>query len=151
LPAPNIHSTREYVAPSSPLERTLCEIWQEVLGVEQVSVEDNFFRLGGNSISAIRLLAITKKKANISFQLTDLFTQKTIRNLADACTENSEQQIVSRGEVLSPISFAQQSMLFIEKFESGTDAYHLPYLVQLTDGINMGTMLSAIEAIAERH
>ncbi|WP_198597430.1 non-ribosomal peptide synthetase, partial [Vibrio splendidus] len=46
LPAPNAHSTRDYVAPSSPLECTLCEIWQEVLGLERVSVEDNFFRLG---------------------------------------------------------------------------------------------------------
>ncbi|WP_259393886.1 amino acid adenylation domain-containing protein [Pantoea agglomerans] len=151
LPAPNILPGQGYVAPSTSLERVLCEIWQEVLGLEQVGIEDNFFRLGGNSLSAIRLLAITKKKANQSFELADLFTKKTIRYLAAHCAVVAEKHIVSQSESLSPVSFAQQRMLFIEQFENGTDAYHLPYFVQLNDETNTGALLAAIEAIAERH
>ncbi|WP_415674737.1 phosphopantetheine-binding protein, partial [Vibrio neptunius] len=84
LPAPNIHSTREYVAPSSPLERTLCEIWQEVLGVDQVSVEDNFFRLGGNSISTVRVSSLLQQRLGTEVPLSLIFTESTIKALAQS-------------------------------------------------------------------
>nr|MCU8461362.1 phosphopantetheine-binding protein [Vibrio vulnificus] len=84
LPIPNIHSTREYVAPSSPLERTLCEIWQEVLGVEQVSVEDNFFRLGGTSISTVRVSSLLQQRLGTEVPLSLIFTECTIKTLAQS-------------------------------------------------------------------
>ena len=51
LPEPEVDSA-EYVAPQTETEKVLCDIWQDVLGIEQVGINDNFFRLGGHSILA---------------------------------------------------------------------------------------------------
>uniref|UniRef100_UPI001CF78C78 phosphopantetheine-binding protein n=1 Tax=Pantoea stewartii TaxID=66269 RepID=UPI001CF78C78 len=84
LPAPNILPGNGYVAPSTPLERMLCEIWQEVLGLEQVGIEDNFFRLGGNSLSTIRVSSLFKQRMGTELSLSLLFTESTIKALSQS-------------------------------------------------------------------
>ncbi|MBA8894224.1 amino acid adenylation domain-containing protein [Pantoea agglomerans] len=84
LPAPNIVPGSGYVAPSTSLERVLCEIWQEVLGLEQVGIEDNFFRLGGNSLSTIRVSSLFKKRMGTELSLSLLFTESTIKALSQS-------------------------------------------------------------------
>ncbi|MDA0120945.1 hypothetical protein, partial [Vibrio sp. T11.5] len=51
----------------------------------------------------------------------------------------------------SPLSFIQESLLFIEKMENGTNAYHIPHVVKLRHGANLDLLLSSINLIAERH
>uniref|UniRef100_UPI0026310E98 phosphopantetheine-binding protein n=1 Tax=uncultured Shewanella sp. TaxID=173975 RepID=UPI0026310E98 len=72
----------EYVAPRNDTERQLCEIWQAVLGLEQVGINDNFFRIGGDSISAIRLNAKAREVANIDIPVVKLFSHPRIAELA---------------------------------------------------------------------
>ncbi|MBD2812792.1 non-ribosomal peptide synthetase, partial [Xenorhabdus sp. Vera] len=57
LPEPNWGNKDDYVAPRNALETQLCTIWQTVLELERVGIEDNFFRIGGNSLTAIKLIA----------------------------------------------------------------------------------------------
>jgi hypothetical protein len=57
LPPPDFVSADKYVAPRNELEEQLCNIGQEVLGVKKVGIDDNFFRIGGDSIIAIRVIA----------------------------------------------------------------------------------------------
>ncbi|WP_387555589.1 phosphopantetheine-binding protein, partial [Photorhabdus sp. RM126S] len=61
LPEPVWGNKEEYVAPRNALETQLCAIWQEVLGLERVGIEDNFFRIGGNSLTAIRLTTAIRR------------------------------------------------------------------------------------------
>lgn len=84
LPSPNIDMKYEYVAPSTSLESTLCEIWQEVLGIKRVGVEDNFFRLGGNSISTVRVSSLLQQRLGIELPLSLIFTESTIKVLAQS-------------------------------------------------------------------
>ncbi len=75
--------TAAYVAPRSELEARLAEVWAESLGLEQVSVLDNFFALGGDSILSVRLLALARKRG-LDFELQQLFTHQTVAALASA-------------------------------------------------------------------
>ncbi len=69
------------VAPKSPLEALLAEVWQEVLGLESVGAEDNFFDLGGDSILSIRIVAKAQKRS-IALTSRQLFENPTIAQLA---------------------------------------------------------------------
>lgn len=71
-----------FVPPRDELERGLAKIWQELLGVEQVGIHDDFFALGGYSLIAVRLFARVKKTWKVDFPLAVLFEAPTVEALA---------------------------------------------------------------------
>ncbi|MDA5558620.1 type I polyketide synthase [Shimia sp. MMG029] len=72
----------DFVAPRTDVERTLAGFWQELLGVDQVGVQDSFFDLGGHSLIAVRLFAMVKKAWAIDFPISVLFEAPTIETCA---------------------------------------------------------------------
>ena len=88
LPAPGIpgrgSGEREFVAPRDDLERRLAGLWEEVLEVERVSVEDDFFELGGNSFRVVRLLAKIDEAFAVDLPLSEMIQQTTVRRQAEA-------------------------------------------------------------------
>jgi acyl carrier protein len=73
-----------YTAPRTPLEASLVEVWEEVLGVREIGVEDNFFDLGGHSLLATRLVARIRLKLEIDLPLQRVFETPTVAGLAEA-------------------------------------------------------------------
>ncbi|RLK07358.1 type I polyketide synthase [Ruegeria conchae] len=73
----------DYVAPENDIERRLAGFWQELLGVDEIGVEDSFFDLGGHSLIAVRLFAQIRKAYNVDFPISVLFEAPTIRTCAD--------------------------------------------------------------------
>ena len=67
-----------YVAPRDSLERTLTELWQELLGIDEVGVRDSFFDLGGHSLIAVRLFARIRKLFAVDLPISALFTAETV-------------------------------------------------------------------------
>ena len=90
LPAPVIdrsQSATAFTEPRNQLEESIAQIWQQVLGIEQISIHDNFFELGGNSLIAVQLLT---KLGNISGQnlpLATFLNAQTIEQLAVALNQ----------------------------------------------------------------
>jgi amino acid adenylation domain-containing protein/non-ribosomal peptide synthase protein (TIGR01720 family) len=87
LPAPDAaetHAGAEFVAPRSPLEEALADIWRGVLGVERVGVHDNFFELGGHSLMATRVLSNVRRIFRIELPLKVVFESATVAELAPA-------------------------------------------------------------------
>ena len=78
-----------YVEPRNDVERTLTGFWQELLGVAQVGVEDDFFALGGHSLIAVRLFAMVRKAYRVDFPISILFEAPTIA----ACAAMIEERI----------------------------------------------------------
>ncbi len=72
----------EYLAPRNPLEAELAELWQEVLGYDRVGVEDNFFRLGGDSLAAIQLSTRLRDRLGVDLPVNELFDEPTLAALA---------------------------------------------------------------------
>jgi amino acid adenylation domain-containing protein/non-ribosomal peptide synthase protein (TIGR01720 family) len=81
LPAPEFVATAAQVAPRTPVERTLAEVWSQVLGVDSVGVEDNFFGLGGDSILSIQIVS-RARAAGLRLTSKDIFLHQTIAELA---------------------------------------------------------------------
>ena len=72
----------EFIEPEGEIERRLAGFWTELLGVEKIGVEDNFFDLGGHSLIAVRLFAMVKSVFSIDFPISVLFEAPTIRKCA---------------------------------------------------------------------
>jgi amino acid adenylation domain-containing protein len=86
LPAPagqHIEIDGGYVAPRDPLEQALARIWAKVLKVKRVGVRDNFFDLGGHSLTAVRMLAEVQKLAGKNLPLATLFQASTVESFAE--------------------------------------------------------------------
>ncbi len=105
LPAPGSQRPdleREYVAPRTPLEETLSEVWAEVLGIDKVGVLDSFFALGGDSIRSVRVVALAKERG-VDLTVEQLFRYQTIEALiqgiggeSDAALGASEDEDLAR-------------------------------------------------------
>jgi acyl-CoA synthetase (AMP-forming)/AMP-acid ligase II/acyl carrier protein len=83
----------EYVAPTTALEAALARIWAEVLGLEEVGIHDNFFRLGGNSLLAAQVISQLRETRGVRMALSALFAMPTVAGLA-ATVEQAENDNV---------------------------------------------------------
>ena len=91
LPAPEgtaVAARAEYVAPRTPLERTLCEIWSRVLGVESVGIHDDFFDLGGHSLLVVRLASEVETELDLDVSLAAIFHARTIEALSQLLSDS---------------------------------------------------------------
>ena len=95
LPKPEIsRSSRaeEVVGPRSPLEENITTIWQEVLGLPNLGVHDNFFDLGGHSLLATQIISRMRTQYGIEVPLRRLFEEPTIEGLARAVVRSQLEQ-----------------------------------------------------------
>ncbi|WP_414148537.1 amino acid adenylation domain-containing protein [Erwinia sp. BNK-24-b] len=140
LPQPQIRNT-SYVQPRTPEQKTLAAIWQDVLGMEQVGITDNYFSLGGNSILSIRV--VTQAAAQgIRLNIEDLFQKLTIERLTEsnsapvqaaeaprieafALLTEEDRRAVPEGAVDGyPLSELQAGMLFHNGADETNRLYH---------------------------
>ncbi|RXJ69813.1 hypothetical protein CS022_23635, partial [Veronia nyctiphanis] len=80
----------EYVAPTSLREEVLCQLFGELLGLEQVGVHDNFFRLGGSSVDAVKLQSLIRERLGQEMSLQLLFEQPTVSELSQSLIQKTE-------------------------------------------------------------
>ncbi|HEX7649846.1 MAG TPA: phosphopantetheine-binding protein, partial [Noviherbaspirillum sp.] len=99
LPMPETPAAiTEYVAPGSPLEELVAGIWADVLALERVGVEDNFFQIGGHSLLAMRLLARIQEAVQIELTPRQLFDAPTVAAMCRMVEEAILRQIESMSE-----------------------------------------------------
>jgi hypothetical protein len=82
LPSPEGHSGDAYLAPRTPTEEFLAEIWAEVLKLDRVGVHDNFFELGGHSMLTMKVVAKIFERTGINLSLWTVFQSPTVASMA---------------------------------------------------------------------
>jgi acyl carrier protein len=108
LPAPTFERSEKAIAPRNETEHKLVEIWQALLGIQEIGIRDNFFELGGHSLLAVRMITEIEKATDKQIPLATLFQSATIEALATALHEDvlPEEKIVveiQRGGVKPPL------------------------------------------------
>jgi acyl carrier protein len=92
LPAPQgsrVKAEGEFVAPKSNVEQSLAAIWKEILHVEQIGVDDNFFDFGGHSLQVVQVQNRLRETIGVNVPVLKLFQFPTIRTLAKFISEQS--------------------------------------------------------------
>ncbi len=149
------HSSHNYVAPTNDIESKLCHIWQELLGVKQIGVLDNFFEFGAHSVLALRLASQVREVFKIELPLRTLFEKPTIREIAliieSGATDTDTNMYRVAGSEFPPLSFAQQRLWFINKLNGGTPEYNMPGGFHLRGRVDYSAVKRALEEIIRRH
>ncbi|MGH3788279.1 MAG: amino acid adenylation domain-containing protein, partial [Pseudonocardiaceae bacterium] len=140
--------TAGYVAPSTPTEQQLAEIWAGVLGVPQVGAHDNFFELGGDSILSIQVVS-RARRAGLELSSKDLFLRQTIAALAPLVGA-----IDSAGEVAAPVD-GPAPLAPIQQWFFSTYGplrhFTMSVLLELADDVDATAVQTAVEAVVTRH
>ncbi|WP_237668880.1 non-ribosomal peptide synthetase [Rhodococcus sp. BS-15] len=152
LPAPIASTQTEYVAPQTETERSVAGAFADVLGVDKVGREHSFFELGGDSLSATRVLA----RLGSGVSLTELFADPTVRAVAAAVDSSATREVslelldtVLPGRV--PLSYAQQRLWFLNRFDPASPAYNMPIAIRVGGGEDASLVLTALRDVADRH
>ncbi|RME55840.1 MAG: non-ribosomal peptide synthetase, partial [Deltaproteobacteria bacterium] len=148
--------TKTFVAPRTPIETRIAEIWQEVLDIERVGVFDDFFALGGHSLLATRILARLRETFGADLPLRALFECRTVAGLAEAITARSANAsmlppitpIPREGEL--PLSFAQQRLWFIEELQPGNVKSTIPGLVRIRGPLDVDLLRESLRDLCQR-
>ncbi|HEV7745452.1 MAG TPA: amino acid adenylation domain-containing protein [Pyrinomonadaceae bacterium] len=148
-----------YEQPRDEIEELLAGIWSEVLKVELVGRDQNFFDLGGHSLIATQVISRVREIFRVDLAVRSLFSNPTIAGIAaeiratrsaDQTPTRPQLRRVERGPHL-PLSFAQQRLWFIDQLEPGGHAYVIPAAVRLTGELNEAAVGAALVGIARRH
>src|SRR6185295_17461533 len=151
LPAPVERPTldREYVEPSSDVERELCRIWREVLGLERVGVRDNFFELGGDSILTIQVIS---RAARVGLRLTpqQMFQHQTVSELSRVAGRgggvDAEQGVVTGEVSLTPIQ-----RWFFERDLPEPGHYNQTLLLEVRERLSPRHLAQAVRELLSHH
>ncbi|MFJ9721005.1 amino acid adenylation domain-containing protein [Streptomyces sp. NPDC101213] len=145
-----------YTAPRTDAERTVAEVWSEVLGVDRIGVHDDFFALGGHSLLATRVVSRLRRRLGADVPVRTLFSAPTPALLAEAVTEldgTGAEPIPSapRDSGPPPLSFAQQRLWFLDQLDPGRAEYLLPFAFRLRGPLDVDAMNAAFTAVVARH
>ncbi|MBD0378730.1 non-ribosomal peptide synthetase [Paenibacillus sedimenti] len=155
LPEPDGGGAQDYTAPSSETERTLCVIWQHVLGIGRVCIHDSFFELGGHSLKAMMLLAQIHRETGVEVPLRTLFEMPTVQQIAKFIDQSSSQNFVSiqpaEHQEYYPLSSAQKRMFILQQFEADSVGYNMPDVMLIEGELDVERFNQAYRALIRRH
>nr|WP_305801184.1 non-ribosomal peptide synthetase [Mycobacterium sp. DBP42] len=154
LPAPEYIDGDHYRAPATPTEEILAGIYAEVLGLERVGVDDSFFDLGGDSLSAMRLLAAVNASLDAEVAVRTLFDAPAIAQLAPLIKVGAggrEPLSPRQRPAVIPLSYAQQRLWFLDQFEGGAATYNMPIAFRINGVLDRQALESALDDVIARH
>ncbi|KAF0846969.1 non-ribosomal peptide synthetase [Nocardia caishijiensis] len=155
LPEP-VAQARRFRAPASPVEEIVAGVFSDVLGLDRaVGADDDFFELGGNSLVATRVAARIGAALDATVPVAMIFDAPTVATLAARAESHADTGRVPltpqpRPQHI-PLSYAQQRMWFLNRFEPDSAAYSIPVVIRLTGHLDTDAMRHALTDIIERH
>jgi len=168
-----------YLAPRSPIEKSIGQLWTSVLGWSEIGVQDSFFELGGNSLLATRMLSRIRDEFSVEISMRTVFDDPTIQRLAGVVEEKMARQpdrwtmddrIAAETALLeqmqyrmtaiqpreakeptAPMSYAQQRMWFMEELTPDTPVFNVPWATRLIGSVDIPSLEQAIQRAVDRH
>ncbi|HEU4562389.1 MAG TPA: amino acid adenylation domain-containing protein, partial [Longimicrobium sp.] len=159
LPAPG-HELAEnrHLAPRTPVEEVLAGIWAEVLGLERVGVEDDFFERGGHSLLAMRVLSRVRDVFGVELPVRAIFDGPTVAQTAERVEEIRRAELPLLPPVVPvkrtrppPLSFAQERLWLVDQLEGAGALYNVPVARRLAGALDVEALGRALGEVVRRH
>ncbi|SEP61869.1 amino acid adenylation domain-containing protein [Streptomyces sp. yr375] len=154
-PAPGAGGTgRAHVAPRTALERTVVQVWEDILGDGPVGVRDHFFERGGHSLKATRVVSRLRGLLGLDVPMRSLFRHPVAEDFARALASlgaDEEPGIPALPPGPSPLSFGQQRLWLLDRLQPGRPDYNMPGALRLTGALDAPAALDALRDVVARH
>ena len=153
LPMPK-REARPTESPQNSDEDIICRLFGTILGLESVGRNDHFFRSGGDSLQAMRLLGQLRRQQKLDIPFSVLFESPTPQALAlKLAGANLEaRDLVPRNNAEpTPLSHAQEGLWFVDHFQGGSREYNIPWSIRISGPLNIPILESSLQALLDRH
>lgn len=147
-----------FCPPGSSVELALTTIWQEVLGLDQVGVNDDFFELGGDSLKATRVLARVGARLQMELSHKTFFELPTIAEIAEHI-QAKRQSALPQARVhspkqpaqLGPLAFGQLGIWVAARMQRNEPVYNESFTIHFREAIDASALEQALSAFVQRH
>jgi amino acid adenylation domain-containing protein len=157
LPAPSLLPSQPKVTARTRDEALLAEIWCAVLELPEVSVFDDFFELGGDSLLAVQVISRARVAFDVSLPVRALFDARTVAGLAELLRAPERAAAVHVPIVAAPrdqplpLSFGQQRLWFLERLQGPSAIYNMPAVLGLAGPLQRDALRASLQQIVDRH
>ncbi|MFF9667167.1 condensation domain-containing protein, partial [Streptomyces althioticus] len=155
LPVPDFGALRrERRAPATEREALLCALFAEVLELDEVGADEDFFALGGHSLLAGRVVTALRARLGVELPIRTLFEAPTPFALAlalDGAEPAREELVAGPRPERIPLSPGQQRLWFLSQLDAAGATYHLSHAVRLTGALERAALAEALADVVARH
>ncbi|WP_339251672.1 amino acid adenylation domain-containing protein [Sporosarcina sp. FSL W8-0480] len=145
----------EYIAPRNPVEETICNIYEEVFGIQQVSVTDNFFELGGHSLRAMNVVLLLEEKLKKRIEMNHIFDCPTPELLSKRIEEmevgNYEPIPIAEHKDSYLMSSAQKRLFLLNQMNEAELSYNMPACLSYTGKMDEEKVQNVLNELVQRH
>ncbi|RVW00086.1 non-ribosomal peptide synthetase, partial [Rhodococcus spongiicola] len=143
-------------APTTPIQQVVAAVFADVLGIDRVGLDDDFFALGGNSLAATRVMARLGAALDARVSVRVIFEASTVEALAvrvERCAGEGGRPVLVAGERPSrvPLSLAQQRMWFLNQLDPESAVYNVPVAIRLSGALDVAALDAAVADVLVRH
>ncbi|MEH2161477.1 MAG: amino acid adenylation domain-containing protein [Nostoc sp.] len=157
-PAQTLNASVKFVAPRTPIEERVGEIWSTVLGIKNIGVHDNFLALGGHSLLAFQILCRIRDIFQVELPMRHFFEAATIAEIAESIKKAQQEdkgcsvriQSIGRDRYL-PLSFGQERLWFIDQLAPNHAFYNVPEAFRLRGVLKTTILEQSLNEIINRH
>ncbi|MEU6064801.1 amino acid adenylation domain-containing protein [Streptomyces sp. NPDC047082] len=159
LPAPSREPVTARAAAGTLVEKEVCQVWCEVLGLPSAGVDESFFEIGGNSLSAVRANNRLAQRFGVGLPLRMLFEEPTPAAVARHITaalsaagrpQTDEVEPLTDPATPSPLSPEQQGIYLAEQLTPGTSAFHIGAVLRLRGPLDQARLEHAFTEVIAR-
>jgi amino acid adenylation domain-containing protein len=157
LPQPDKVSTGDYIAPRNEVEKTLVEIWSEVLGIEKeiIGIDANFFRLGGHSLKAAALVSRIHKILNVRVPISEVFQLAAIRKLAEYIHGTVSDPYASieaaKEKEYYALSSAQKRLYILHQVDGTSTRFNMSTAMRIKGAVDKDKLEDTFKQLIRRH
>jgi tyrocidine synthetase-3 len=154
IPVPD-QFTQGAVAPANEREEQLVKLWESILKVPVRDTGTDFFKLGGHSLKALKVVNYIEQNWHLKVPLKTFFENPTVKGLAEKLNDLKYSKYIAINPVAIqenyPLSHAQQRLWLLNELSENQVAYNIPRVFKLRGTVNKSVMRQVFDAIVERH
>jgi amino acid adenylation domain-containing protein len=145
-----------YVAPVTDNEKIVVKIWEDLLGISGIGIDDDFFVLGGHSLLASQVITRIREKMFVRLDLEAIFSAPTIREImtkieAAPQLKTGDYKIISLNQSGKlPISFDQKRLWILNQIDQNNPAYNIPFTYHLKGHLDVNVFTRSLKVLFDR-